>query len=160
MAFYQAPDRAFNCTQWVPRPLNEVFEFFASEQNLETITPPWLSFRVLGKSTPSIEKGTLIDYQIKLSGIPMKWRTEIVEWEPGVRFVDVQLRGPYKKWHHTHCFTAEHNGTRIDDRVIYQLPLGLVGDLAAGWKVRRQVQEIFAYRTQIIDALFGPPKPK
>jgi ligand-binding SRPBCC domain-containing protein len=150
-----APEHVYEATQHIPRPIPEVFAFFSDEANLERLTPPWLGFRVLGKSTPEIGAGTLIDYRLSLSGLPLKWRTLIEVWEPGKRFVDTQLKGPYKKWHHTHTFEAEGEGTRMRDRVVYQLPLGRLGDLVALWKVRRQVQEIFAYRTQVIREIFG-----
>ncbi|MBY0371695.1 SRPBCC family protein [bacterium] len=149
-----APERKFTCEQYVPKPVEEVFAFFASEQNLERLTPPWLSFRVLGKSTPKIQAGTLIDYQLNLSGIPLKWKTRIELWEPQSRFVDNQLKGPYAKWHHTHLFKPHKNGTLVSDTVIYQLPLGRLGDFVAGWKVRRQVEEIFAYRRATIEEIF------
>lgn len=150
-----APEHIFEASQWIPRDVNEVFEFFSSETNLEKITPPWLKFHVIGKSTPQMQAGTLIDYKLKINGVPVKWRTEIVVWEPGKRFVDNQLHGPYKRWHHTHTFKSENGGTRMNDSVLYQLPLGRLGDLAAGWKVRRQVRGIFAYRREVIEKLFA-----
>lgn len=107
------------------------------------------------KSTPQIEAGTLIDYKLKISGLPVKWRTKIETWEPGARFVDTQLSGPYRKWHHTHTFTAENGGTRMKDRVVFQLPLGRIGDLCASWKVKRQVKEIFEFRRVEIGRIFG-----
>lgn len=155
MSLWKAPERVFESSQWLGRPLAEVFDFFSSENNLEAITPPWLNFRVLGKSTERIERGTLIDYRLRISGIPFRWRTEIEIWEPGRVFVDNQVRGPYARWHHTHTFTAENGGTRMDDRVIYRLPFGRLGDLVAGWKVRRQVEEIFTYRRKIIEQRFS-----
>jgi ligand-binding SRPBCC domain-containing protein len=145
----------FEASQFVPRPRAEVFHFFASEHNLETITPPWLNFKVLRKSTPDIQQGTLIDYRLKLYGIPFGWRTEIEAWEPGRKFVDRQLRGPYALWHHTHEFNDEANGTRMHDVVRYKLPLGAFGNLVAGWKVHRQVRDIFAYRKITIEKLFS-----
>lgn len=148
------PERIFTAEQFIPRPRNEVFDFFSRETNLETLTPPWLNFKVLGKSTPEIQAGTLIDYRLKLYGIPFRWQTLIEVWEPGVRFVDMQLRGPYKKWHHTHSFQDVQGGTLMSDRVIYQLHFGPVGDLAAGWKVRRDVTGIFEFRKQKIAEIF------
>lgn len=150
-----APEHIFEASQWIPRPVDVVFEFFSSEANLEKISPPWLQFHVVGKSTPHMQVGTLIDYKLKINGVPMKWRTAIEVWEPGKRFVDSQLHGPYKRWLHTHTFSSENGGTRMNDSVLYQLPLGRLGDLAAGWKVRRQVRGIFAYRRQVIEKLFS-----
>ena len=151
----QAPEHLLERSQWVGRPVDEVFNFFSSETNLERLTPPWLRFHVVGKSTPSIETGTLIDYRLRISGIPVKWRTQIESWEPGKRFVDRQLYGPYRKWHHTHTFEAESGGTRMNDRVIFQLPLGRLGDILASWKVKRQVKEIFDFRKEEIDRIFA-----
>jgi len=149
-----APEHVFEAEQFIPRPKAEVFAFFCCEKNLEDLTPPWLNFRVLGKSTPEIGQGCLIDYVLKIYGIPIKWRTLIEEWKPDESFVDTQLRGPYKKWHHTHTFTDVPGGTRMRDRVIYQVPFGGFGEALVGWKVRRDVRDIFAYRRLKIDHLF------
>lgn len=155
MKFLAAPDHIYQCTQVVSRPIGEVFAFFSSEENLEQLTPPWLNFRVLGKSTAAITEGTVIDYQLRLSGLPLRWRSQIEVWEPGRRFVDVQLKGPYQKWHHTHLFKPVEGGTEIEDKVVYQLPFGRLGNLAASWKVRRQVEQIFAFRRQAIAQRFS-----
>jgi len=88
--------------QWIPRPIEEVFGF-ADARNLEEITPPWLGFQILGMDAGSISEGTEIRYRLRLHGIPIHWRTEIRQWAPPHRFVDVQRSGPYKLWHHTHC---------------------------------------------------------
>ncbi len=148
------PEHIFTSEQFIPRPRAEVFEFFSSEKNLEALTPPWLNFKVLNKSTPQIQAGTLINYQLKLYGLPIRWQTLIEIWEPGVRFVDTQLRGPYKKWHHTHTFQDVDGGTMMADRVIYQMHGGRLGDLAAGWKVHRDVHGIFNYRKEKIAEIF------
>jgi hypothetical protein len=140
--------------QWVPRPLEELFPFFAKAENLETLTPKFLGFRVLKMSTPAIEKGTLIDYRIKVHGVPMGWTTLIEEWTPGKSFVDTQLKGPYSFWHHTHSFESKDGGTMLRDRVRFRLPLGFLGDFFGGWLVRRDVTEIFAYRRATIERLF------
>lgn len=149
-----APERIFESEQFIARPKSEVFAFFSSERNLEMLTPPWLNFHVHKKSTPTIQQGTLIDYTLKIYGIPLKWRTLIEIWEPNERFVDVQLIGPYKKWHHTHTFREVKGGTMMYDRVIYQVPVGRLGDILAGWKVRSDVHGIFDFRTSKINELF------
>jgi uncharacterized protein len=146
--------------QWVPMTPEEVFPFFCSELNLEALTPQFLNFKVLGKSTDKIEEGTLIDYRLSLHGIPMKWRTRIEEWQPNKKFVDVQLKGPYRRWHHTHEFIPFAGGTLLRDRVLYQLPMGWLGDTAAGWKVGGDVGQIFAFRRQQIDTMFGEKTEK
>jgi uncharacterized protein (TIGR01777 family) len=141
--------------QWVPGKPEEVFKFFSDEKNLEELTPSFLGFKVVGKSTPEIMEGTLIDYRLSLHGVPLSWRTRIDEWVPSVRFVDTQLKGPYKKWHHTHEFIPFAGGTLIRDRVLYQIPVGRVGALAAGMKVKSDIAEIFAYRRKIIAQKFS-----
>ena len=89
---------------WLPRLRDEVFPFFAEARNLETLTPAWLKFEVLTPAPIAMRPGMPIDYRIRVHGLPIRWRTEIAEWDPPRRFVDVQLRGPYTLWHHTHTF--------------------------------------------------------
>jgi ligand-binding SRPBCC domain-containing protein len=124
---------------------DEVFPFFADPRNLEQITPPWLNFHVV--SADEMRVGALIEYRLSLHRIPIRWLTRIEEWEPGVRFVDAQLRGPYALWHHTHEFEAHAGGTRMRDTVRYALPYGPLGELAHWLFVERDVQRIFDYRT-------------
>ena len=141
--------------QWVPKSPEEVFPYFCNERNLEELTPPFLSFKVMGKSTDAIEEGTLIDYKLKLHGVPFSWRTKIEAWQPVKKFVDTQLKGPYRKWHHTHEFQPLGGGTLLRDRVLFKLPLGILGDTLGGWKVHKDVQQIFTFRRQKIRELFG-----
>jgi ligand-binding SRPBCC domain-containing protein len=142
-------------TQTLPRPRAEVFDFFADAHNLEAITPDFLRFRVLTPGPIAMREGTLIDYRLSLFGVPFGWRTRIEAWEPGVRFVDAQLRGPYRRWHHTHVFEDAPGGTLMTDRVEYELPLGPLGGLAHALVVRRQLDAIFAHRRRVIAARFG-----
>ena len=141
--------------QWLPLKPEELFPFYCDEKNLETLTPPFLKFNVVGKSTPEIQTGTLIDYKLSLHGVSFDWRTEIQDWEPNKRFVDTQLKGPYSKWYHVHDFIPLGGGTLIRDRVTYKLPMGALGDTFAGWKVSGDVAKIFAYRREVIDQHFG-----
>jgi hypothetical protein len=141
--------------QFVPRPLDEVFDFFSKAENLEQLTPKFLNFKILSVDPSPVRKGTLIKYSLRWRIFPIGWTTEIVEWEPPRKFVDVQLKGPYKLWHHEHRFAAEGNGTRISDEVQYQLPLGVFGEIAHSLKVKKDVETIFAYRTEVVDRLFG-----
>ncbi len=141
-------------TQRIPRPREEVFAFFADARNLERITPPELHFRILTPAPIQLRAGALIDYRLSLFGVPFPWRTEIEIWEPGVRFVDRQLRGPYRRWHHTHLFEDAPGGTLMHDRVEYELPLGPLGDLAHALLVRRQLHAIFDHRREVIGRLF------
>jgi uncharacterized protein len=140
--------------QWVPHPPELVFPFFCDEKNLERITPDFLNFKVLGKSTPEIQEQTIINYQLKLHGLPMRWRSRIESWQPGKCFVDTQLKGPYAKWHHLHEFLPLAGGTLLKDRVHYKLPFGRLGQLMAGPKVRQDVAAIFRYRRQVVGDVF------
>ncbi|CAN5889343.1 hypothetical protein BH11MYX2_BH11MYX2_34940 [soil metagenome] len=141
--------------QVVPRPRSEVFEFFANAENLQKLTPPSLSFQILSPTPIEMKPGARIDYRIKLQGVPMKWRTKIEAYEPGERFIDVQERGPYKTWHHTHTFRDVPGGTEIRDRVEYELPFGPLGAIAHKLFVKRQLRQIFDYRTKVMQERFG-----
>jgi uncharacterized protein (TIGR01777 family) len=144
--------------QWVPKKPDDVFPFFTDEQNLEKLTPKFLNFKVLKKSTPQITQGTLIDYKLGLHGVPISWQTKIENWTPGQKFVDTQLKGPYKLWHHTHEFIDFAGGTLLRDRVIYKIPFGTLGNLALGLKIKSDVSQIFSYRRKIISSIFYPEK--
>jgi ligand-binding SRPBCC domain-containing protein len=138
----------------LPRPREEVFEFFSKAENLETITPPNLGFHILTPRPIEMRVGTLIDYRISLHGIPMNWRTEITKWDPPYEFEDTQLSGPYKQWIHTHTFTDTGHGTTLmKDVVRYRLPLEPLGDIAQ-WFIGREVQGIFDFRTKTITGIF------
>jgi ligand-binding SRPBCC domain-containing protein len=134
-------------------PREAVFDFFADAGNLERITPPELNFQITQITTPQpirIKKGTLIDYQLKLRGFPIKWQTIIFEWNPPSMFVDHALKSPYKQWTHRHTFTElAENKTLIEDEVKYRLPLEPFGDLAH-WFVRRELDYIFDFRQKIV----------
>ena len=136
--------------QYVPKKVDEIFPFFSAAENLETITPPSLSFKIEKVSTAQIQKGTLIDYKLKIRGVPVKWRTEIAAWEPGKYFVDQQLKGPYKLWHHTHDFKNLGPGTLMTDVVRYKSPMGFMGWIVAGALVKSEISGIFNYRRKII----------
>ena len=136
----------------VPRPLDEVFAFFADALNLERITPPWLRFEVLTPAPITMFAGQVIDYRLRLHHVPINWRTEIAEWQPPWQFVDTQRRGPYRWWQHTHWFEEVPEGTRCRDQVRYGVPGGA---LAHTLLVRRDLEAIFRYRLQAMHALLG-----
>lgn len=129
-----------------------VFPFFAEARNLQAITPPWLNFEVLTPDPIVMRPGALINYRIKIHGFPVTWRTEIAEWNPPYRFVDIQLRGPYTLWHHTHVFEEVERGTICRDQVRYR-PRG--GALINRLFVRRDVERIFRFRQQRLQAIFA-----
>ena len=130
----------------IRQPVQEVFEFFSNAENLETLTPKNLKFEILTPAPIEMRPGALIDYRIKLFGIPMYWKTEITEFEPGVRFVDTQLKGPYKQWIHEHRFEAVDGGTLMTDTVDYEIGFGFLGAIAQRLFVKQEVEKIFRYR--------------
>ena len=143
----------------LPRPLEQVFPFFAAPANLGRITPPELRFRILTPLPVEMHAGALIDYRIQLFGVPMRWRTRIRAWDPPREFVDEQLRGPYAEWVHRHAFSPGPDGTTMmRDEVRYRLPLGALGEIGHPL-VRRQIARIFRYRARVIVAAFGDPTP-
>ncbi|MBL8797909.1 MAG: SRPBCC family protein [Planctomycetia bacterium] len=147
----------FEVEQWLPRPLEEVFAYFSDAFNLEALTPPWLRFQVLTPPPIAMRSGALIDYRLRLHLLPIRWRTEITCWEPPHRFVDRQLRGPYRQWHHEHIFEARDGGTWVRDRVDYAVPGGLLEPWLHHWWVGPNVRRIFDFRQRKLAELFGQP---
>lgn len=143
--------------QLLPFPLGHVFDFFAEARNLEQITPPLLGFRVVGDDPIEMRAGALIEYRLRLHGVGVDWLTRIEEWEPGVRFVDQQLVGPYKLWHHTHTFEERDGGTLMRDSVRYALPLWPLGEVAMPL-VRRDLDTIFDFRRDSVEGLLHKVK--
>jgi ligand-binding SRPBCC domain-containing protein len=145
--------------QPLPAAPAEVFPFFGDARNLEAITPPWLGFRVVTPEPIAMGPGTLIEYRLRLHGVPLRWRTKIAVWDPPHRFVDVQLSGPYKMWHHTHDFVEapDGSGTLIRDTVRYALPFGPLGELAHRALVHRDLDRIFDFRAAAVAAGHGAP---
>jgi ligand-binding SRPBCC domain-containing protein len=135
------------------RPRPEVFAFFADAGNLEALTPPWVGFHILTPQPIAMHPGAIIEYRLRVHGIPIRWKTEITAWEPPGRFVDEQRRGPYRQWIHEHTFEdAPGGGTVVRDRVRYQVPFGRL----ANWLVvERDARTIFAYRTEALLRHFG-----
>ena len=145
-------------SQWLAKPPAELFPFFGDAHNLEQITPALLSFRVVTPGPIQMKPGTLIDYKLKVRGVPMRWTTKITEWDPPHRFRDEQLKGPYRQWVHTHTFVEEDGGTRCDDVVEYAPPGGPLAPLINRLAVENDVKQIFAYRAKVLAEMFGDQK--
>jgi ligand-binding SRPBCC domain-containing protein len=142
--------------QWIPRPIEEVFDYFCDARNLETITPPWLKFRVLTPGPVEMKPGTEIRYRLSWWFIRIPWKTVIRQWQPPHYFMDEQAMGPYRRWEHTHSFRSEKGGTRMFDSVRYELPFGWLGAIAHSLRVRRDLEKIFDYRAESIGKRFAP----
>lgn len=149
----------FITEQWVPQPIDQVFEFFSNPNNLETLTPDFLHFKIVKISHPKIREGTVLDYQLKLHGVPICWQSKINDWVPGKRFSDLQTRGPYAFWHHTHEFYEARGGTVIRDNVVYKFPGWVPGDILGHNFINKDLEKIFMFRREQIKKLF-PPNPK
>jgi len=132
---------------FLPYAIEDVFDFFSDAHNLQEITPPWLNFVVLTPKPIDMHSGALIEYKLRLRGVPIRWRTEILDWEPPHKFIDTQIKGPYRLWHHEHRFTEMNSGTLMEDEVIYK-PLG--GALVNTFFVARDVKRIFSYRAETL----------
>lgn len=140
------------CEIWLPRSIDDVFRFFADARNLQRITPPWLNFRVLTPDPIRMQVGTLIDYRLRIHGLPIRWQSEITAWDPPHRFVDEQRRGPYRRWLHEHTFLLSGGGTLVQDRICYDVP---GGRLIQRLFVRRDLERIFAHRRAALTAIFA-----
>ena len=139
------------CSVVLPQTRERVFDFFSDAFRLEQVTPPWLNFKILTQAPIELRDGSLIDYQIRLHGIPLRWRTEISSWDPPYSFTDRQLRGPYKLWEHLHTFEEVDGGTVTTDCVRYKA----IGGRFANWlMVERDLRKIFEYRRQRMLELF------
>lgn len=143
----------FETSQWVPAAPEATFAFFSDPGNLARITPPGLGFRMLTPEPIVMAAGTRIDYRIRVRGLPLRWTSLIEVWEPITRFVDVQVRGPYRSWRHEHSFEPQGGGTLVRDRVAYALPFYPLGELAHALVVRPDLERIFAFRRAAIPRL-------
>jgi ligand-binding SRPBCC domain-containing protein len=135
----------------LPVPRDEVFQYFADATQLERLTPPWLKFSVVTPTPIEMREGTLIDYKLRVHGIPLRWQSRISCWEPPFRFADVQLRGPYREWNHTHTFIEDGIGTICRDEVDYDF---FGGPLIHTLFVKRDLEKIFAFRTTVLQEIF------
>jgi hypothetical protein len=138
--------------------LSEVFPFFANAENLDQVTPPWLKFEILTPLPIEMKVGTVVDYRLSLHGIPIRWRSEITEWNPPNKFTDVLLKGPYRFWKHEHFFTAEGNRTRMSDRVEYAIPGWIFAPIVHSLFVKRDLEKIFDFRERAFREIFSLKK--
>jgi ligand-binding SRPBCC domain-containing protein len=139
----------FRRKQRLPLDLATTFSFFADSHNLEALTPPWLRFQVLTPAPNALRAGTLIDYKLRLRGIPVRWQSEITVWQPPFRFVDVQRKGPYRLWVHEHRFEELPTGTLVSDEIEYAVPGGPIVNRLL---VRPDLDRIFDYRARVLQA--------
>lgn len=151
-------DRVFEREQFIAAPVERVFAPFADAANLQAITPPWLHFRIISTPPIAMREGAVIEYWLRLHGVPVRWRTVIVEWDPPHRFVDVQQRGPFALWRHTHTFASAHGGTMVRDQVRYRVGKGPLGALAHRLFVGHDLERIFAYRRGAVLDLVSPDR--
>ena len=136
----------------LPRPRAEVFDFFSNAKNLQVLTPPWLHFEILTAEPIELHAGTLIDYRLRLHGVPIRWQSEITVWEPPLRFVDEQRRGPYRVWIHEHRFEERAGGTLATDRVQYD---HFGGRVVNRLLVARDLERVFSFRRRALLEMFG-----
>lgn len=149
-----ARGRLLRAVSEIDSPIERVFDFFSRAENLQELTPPELDFEIVTPLPIEMAEGTLIDYRLRLQGIPFGWRTRISEWDPPYAFTDEQLRGPYRTWIHRHTFEAVGERVRMTDEVRYRLPLEPAGALALPF-VRRRLRQIFTYRARQLQRVFG-----
>lgn len=153
MAFYQ-----FQREQYLNASLDEAWAFISDPKNLQRITPPEMGFLVRTPDLPAqMYAGMIIAYTVRpLLGIPTTWVTEITHVVPQHYFVDEQRVDPYTLWHHQHRIEPSGKGVLMTDIVSYQPPLGFLGRLANALLIRKKLEEIFAFRKQALEEIFGP----
>ena len=144
-----------NAEQWLPVHPDELFSFFADAGNLELITPDTLRFEVLTHRPIEMREGTIIDYRLRIRGIPARWRSEITMWDPPHHFMDEQRRGPYALWRHLHTFEPQDGGTLCRDEVEYRVPGGPLAPVVHALVVRPDLASIFAHRMRVLSERFG-----
>ena len=142
---------------WLPQPQEEIFSFFADPKNLDRLTPPWLHFEILTSKFVEMKVGTLLDYRLRLHGIPIRWQSEISVWEPPHRFIDRQIKGPYRQWVHEHTFSAHQGGTLVGDSVTYAVAGGRIIQMLL---VAPDLDKVFAYRHRTLSQLFNSRQQK
>lgn len=148
--FYELTDHFI-----VAADLAKTWEFFSAAGNLPAITPPWLNFTIRTPEPIVLKQDAQLDYTIHWMGLPIRWRTRIIDWSPPRQFIDLQIRGPYALWHHQHRFTPTDSGTDCTDRVIYRVPGPVINRLLHATIIRRQLLGIFRFRRKVIEEKLG-----
>lgn len=143
--------RKFESQLWLPQPRDKVFAFFSDAQNLDLITPPWLHFRTITPGSCEMRLDTIIDHRLRIHGVSLRWRSKVTVWDPPARFVDEQLRGPYRLWIHEHRFEEQNGGTVVHDHVRYAVLFDL---LLHRLLIRPGIERIFAYREKKLREIF------
>lgn len=146
--------RRLERTTIISAPIGDVFDFFSAPENLGRITPPAMRFQITRGPGRRLREGDQVEYSIRVLGFPVRWTTRIVLWREGDRFADLQERGPYRYWLHTHTFREVPEGVEMKDVVEYELPFGLLGSVFGGWLVRRQLDGIFEFRETVVRSIF------
>lgn len=144
----------FQASATIPAPLEEVFGFFSRAENLQKLTPKHLHFQILTPLPIEMKPGAIIEYRLRLFGISFRWQTEITVWEEGVRFVDVQKKGPYRLWEHEHRFSAQGDSTLMEDHLRYSISGGPLEPAIHAIFVRKQIESIFSFRNSAIERVF------
>lgn len=144
--------REFSSELWLPPPPEHIFSFFSNAENLNVLTPPWLHFKIITPLPISMREGIFIDYRLSIRGIRLHWRTQIKVWQPPERFIDEQMRGPYRMWIHEHTFIVRDGGTLVRDRVRYAIPFDF---LLHRWFVQPDIQRIFDFRKKALQEIFA-----
>ena len=156
LSFSTSPHRRavtrLSARTWLPASPDTVFHFFSDPSNLEKLTPGWMKFRILTPLPIEMHNGTTISYRLRVHGFHISWKSEIRDWSPPFEFVDTQLNGPYRYWHHRHCFCESNGGTMVSDEIDY-CPLG--GRIVDRLFVRRDLRRIFTFRTARLSELFS-----
>ncbi len=144
--------------QIIDTDIETAWDFFSSPLNLQKITPPYMNFKILSGFTQETKmyEGMIIKYKVSpIFHIPLTWVTKITKVIPLKEFVDVQLQGPYVKWEHLHKFEIKDGKIEMIDKVNYILPMGILGEIAHNLFIKKQLDEIFDYRYEVIDVIFN-----
>lgn len=146
---------SLHAEQSVAAPIEKVFDFFTDVNTLVRLTPPFVRLRILSAETKIWGRGQRLEYEIRPFALPLRWVSEITEFDPPFRFADEQVKGPYRRWRHVHHFYPLSTGTLIVDDITYEIPFGFLGRIVHRSVIRRQLDAIFAFRRMQVERYFG-----